>query len=147
MNTSADDFKIKALLRDKDALLLIGLSLLLAVLLVLGLALMSEEQWNRLVQRSNILWAAALAALPTLLAIWQRYQLRRDAVRGLGQASSPLVHAEQTVTTPAGSDRPAMQTNMGPQPLLPREGGQIGPYDALGLLLLVVIIVLLVRAL
>lgn len=114
MNTTTDDFRIKALLKDRDAMLLIGLSIVLVIMLVLGLALMSEEQWDRLVSRSHVLWAAALAALPTLLAVWQRYQLRRDAVRGLGEAARPTVHAEQTVHTdaPAGND-PAGVTHKG----------------------------------
>ncbi len=101
MNTSTEDFRIKSLAKDKDALLLIGLSILLAVLIVLGLALMTDAQWNRLVGRSHILWAAALAALPTLLAIYARFKLREKAIEGLGVAAQPTVHTEQTVNTPA----------------------------------------------
>lgn len=88
MNTTTDDFRIKALLKDRDALLLIGLSIVLIILIVLGLALLSDNQWDRLVARSHVLWAAALAVIPTLLAIWQRYQLRRDSVQSLGMAAS-----------------------------------------------------------
>jgi hypothetical protein len=125
MNTTPDDFKIKALVKDKDALLLIGLSILLGVLIVLGLALLSDAQWERLVTRSKVLYAAALAAIPAVLALYARFKLREAAVRSLGQASSPLVHNEQKVgpvqTEPASVVRaPNPVAN---EPILPRGAG------------------------
>ena len=104
METSPEDFKIKSLATDKDALILIGISVVLAVLLVMGLALLSEAQWERLVSRSKILYAAGLAVVPAVIAIWQRYKLRRDAVRGLGQASTTVVtpYPASVVRAPKG---------------------------------------------
>lgn len=118
MNTTPDDFRIKALLKDKDALILIGLSLLLGVLIVAGLALLTDAQWQRLVDRSKLLYAAAIAVVPTLLAIYARYRLREAAVRSLGQATSPLVHNEQKVDVPASVARQPHT-----DPILPRGAG------------------------
>ncbi len=87
-----EDFKIKELSKDKDALILIGLSVLLMFGLATGLAFLPDDAWDRLVSRSSVLWAAGLAILPTVVAIWQRYKLRQAAVQGYGVASQPTTH-------------------------------------------------------
>ncbi len=102
MNTTTDDFKIKALVRDKDALLLIGMSAVLALAILLGLALLSDAQWNRLVERSKLLWAAGLAIVPALVAIYSRFRLREAAVRSLGAATQPTTTTEPAGNLPAG---------------------------------------------
>lgn len=88
MDTSTDDFRIKDLGRDRDALILFGLSAVLVLLAVAGLVFLSDAQWDRLVNRSKILWVAGLAAVPTIVAIYQRYQLRRTSAKALGVAAA-----------------------------------------------------------
>lgn len=88
METTPDDFRILPLRRDRDAYLLIGLALVIGVLVVVGLAFLPDAAWERLEERSKLLYGALVAVVPVLVLAWQRYRLRRDAVLGLGQAAS-----------------------------------------------------------
>jgi len=96
MDTSPEDFRIKDLRKDKDALVLIGVSLAIGLLVVIGLAFLPDTAWDRLVERSKLLWVAGIALVPTLMAISNRYRLRRGAVDALGQAAfSPTIVAPE----------------------------------------------------
>lgn len=106
MNTTPETFKIKALAKDKDALVLLGISLVLVLLLLSGLAFLSDAQWERLVSRSKLLWAAALAAVPALIALYARFKLREAAVTAMGAAAT-------TVTTGPAGNAPAGVTKAG----------------------------------
>lgn len=88
METTTEDFRIQSLRRDRDAMLLIGLSIVLGLLVLVGLAFLPADAWDRLTERSELMWGVLVAVAPTVLVVWQRYKLRRDAVLGLGKAAS-----------------------------------------------------------
>lgn len=88
METTTDDFRILPLKRDRDALMLIALAAIIALLVVIGLAFLPDAAWERLEERSKLLWGALAAAVPVIAVAWQRISLRRDAVKALGMAAS-----------------------------------------------------------
>lgn len=99
MNTTTDDFRILPLLRDRDALLLIGVALLALLVVVAGLAFLPDEAWQRLEQRSKLLWGALVAVAPILLLGWKRLELRKASVLALGHAASAGPTATAVVET------------------------------------------------
>lgn len=88
MNTTTDDFRIKRLAEDRDALLLIGLAVIIALAVLVGLAFLPDAAWDRLKERSQLLWGAGLSVVPVLLLGWKRLELRKESVKALGQAAS-----------------------------------------------------------
>lgn len=94
MDTTPDDFRIKPLREDRDALLLIGLALVIALLVLIGLAFLPDAAWERLQDRSKLLWGALVAAAPIMLVAYQRLGLRKEAVKALGKAASAPVSLE-----------------------------------------------------
>lgn len=100
METTADDFRILSLRRDRDALLLIGVSLVLVVMMLAALAFLPDAAWSRLVDRSKAMYAVGVALLPTVIAVWRRYKLREQAAHALAFAAAapqalPLIEEDQ----------------------------------------------------
>lgn len=96
MDTKPDDFRILPLRCDRDALMLIALSVIAVVLVFVGLAFLPDEAWDRLESRSQLLWGALAAIAPALIAAWQRMSLRKEAVKALGKAASAPLSIETT---------------------------------------------------
>lgn len=88
MQTDTDDFRIIPLKRDRDAYMLIGLAVVIAVFVIVGLAFLPDAAWHRLEERSKLLWGALVAVAPILLLAWKRLDLRKAGVKALGQAAS-----------------------------------------------------------
>lgn len=100
MDTTTDDFRILPLRRDRDALVLIGVSMVLVVMILAALAFLPDAAWSRLVERSNTLYAAGAALVPTVIAVWRRYKLREQAAHALAFAAAapqalPLIEEDQ----------------------------------------------------
>ncbi|MBC7671900.1 MAG: hypothetical protein H7247_05715 [Polaromonas sp.] len=102
MDTTPEDFRILPIKRDAASLLLIGLAVVIALLMLVSLAFLPEAAWDRLQERSRLLWGAALAAAPILLVAWQRFSLRKAAVTALGRAAAgaPLTVHETSPLEP-----------------------------------------------
>lgn len=88
MDTSPDDFRILPLKRDRDALLLIALGVVVILLVAVGLAFLPDEAWNRLEERSKLLWGALVGIVPLLMVARERLKLRQAAVTAMGKAAS-----------------------------------------------------------
>ena len=100
METTTDDFRILPLKRDRDAFLLIGLAVVIAFVVIVGLAFLPDAAWDRLEERSKLLWGAGLSVVPVLVLGWKRLELRKESVKALGQAASaPTVEVVPVTTT------------------------------------------------
>lgn len=88
MNPTTDDFRILPLKRDRDALILIALGVIVAALVVVGLAFLPDAAWERLEERSKLLWGALVAIAPIVMVAWQRLSLRKAAIKAMGTAAS-----------------------------------------------------------
>lgn len=86
-----DDFKVKPLWFDTEALVLIVLGVLLVVGTVVVLVFLPDALWDRLVERSKIMYAGLVGVVGILYATGRRVSLRREAIKGYASSvANPL---------------------------------------------------------
>ncbi len=87
---AVDDFRIRQLRRDPDALLLILVGTVVFAAAFLVLAFLPDQAWERLTERVQLLWVAGAALIPICLAAKGRFDVRRDAAVALGVTAAAV---------------------------------------------------------
>lgn len=101
MSNDPDSYRILPIGRDRDALVGIGLSLVLVVGILATLAFLPDPAWERLVDRSKALYAVGASLIPALLVLSRRYKLRGDIVCAKAQSEFAVNAVNAEVKTDA----------------------------------------------